>query len=92
MARHDYFDHCGPDRTCLPSRLSAAGYRFRSAAENLAAGHRTPLSVLRAWQASPGHDANLLAAPMTEAGIDLDPRQVRGAQRLWTLVLGQPAE
>lgn len=98
MTRRDYFGHCGPDATrgsvdtCLPARLSATGYRFRSAAENLAAGQRTPLSVLRAWQASPGHDSNLLAAPMTEAGVDLDPRQAGGAQRLWTLVLGQPAE
>ncbi|SME88129.1 Cysteine-rich secretory protein family protein [Tistlia consotensis] len=91
MARHDYFAHCSPSGDCLPNRLAAAGYRYRAAAENLAAGQRTPLSVLRAWQNSPGHDENLLAGPMTEAGIDLDPRTVKGAQRLWTLVLGQPA-
>lgn len=92
MVRGGYFGHCSPDGRCLPNRLSAAGYRFRGAAENLAAGQRTPLAVLRAWQGSPGHDENLLAAPMSEAGIALDPRSVRGAQRLWTLVLGRPAD
>lgn len=91
MVRNDYFAHCGPTGRCLPNRLAAAGYDFESAAENLAAGHGTPLSVLRAWQGSAGHDGNLLAAPMTEAGIDFDPRQVKGAKRLWTLVLARPA-
>lgn len=92
MVRRDYFGHCGPDGTCLPARLAAAGYEFRAAAENLAAGQRTPLAVLRAWQGSPGHDENLLAETMAEAGLDLDPRQAAGAQRLWTLVLAQPAD
>ncbi len=91
MARGDYFAHCSPDGTCLPDRLAAAGYDFAAAAENLAAGQRTPLSVLRAWRDSPGHNENLLAESLTHAGIDLDPRQVRGARRLWTLVLARPA-
>ncbi|MEX0760546.1 MAG: CAP domain-containing protein [Tistlia sp.] len=92
MARGGYFAHCSPGGACLPARLGAAGYRFRSAAENLAAGQRSPRTVLRAWQGSPGHDENLLAPAMTEAGIDADPREIRGARRLWTLVLARPAD
>lgn len=91
MVRHDQFGHCSPDERCLPDRLGEVGYRFLAAAENLAAGQRSALSVLRAWQNSDGHDANLLAEQMTEAGIDLDPREVEGASRLWTLVLARPA-
>ncbi len=57
-------------------RLSHDGFelRFRQAGgqvcvENLASGYRRAETLLAGWQASPGHDRNLLDARVSHAGI-----------------------
>lgn len=57
-------------------RLSHDGFeqRFRQAGgqvcvENLASGYRRAETLLAGWQASPGHDHNLLDARVSHAGI-----------------------
>jgi uncharacterized protein YkwD len=42
------------------ARISAAGYAWRAAGENIATGYGTPRSVVRGWMASAGHCANVL--------------------------------
>ncbi len=91
MAAEGYFAHTSPQGTRLRDRLEAQGYAFRFAAENLAGGQKTPAEVLRDWQDSPGHDANLLAADATHAGIAfLRNPGGRPSPRLWTLVVARP--
>nr|WP_306821499.1 CAP domain-containing protein [Metabacillus litoralis] len=42
---------------------------FRTAAENLAAGQRTPKEVVNAWMNSQGHRANILKKEVSEIGV-----------------------
>ncbi|KAJ2783274.1 hypothetical protein H4R18_001793 [Coemansia javaensis] len=44
----------------LGDRLSAMGVSWSTAAENVAAGQRTPAEAQKAWENSPGHLANIL--------------------------------
>jgi uncharacterized protein YkwD len=58
------------------SRLAAAGINASEAGENLGEGYYSTDEAMRAWQDSPGHNANLLLAKATRFGIALakDPR------------------
>ncbi|HEY6748264.1 MAG TPA: CAP domain-containing protein [Mycobacteriales bacterium] len=69
MAAHNYFDHNSQDGRSPFDRITAAGYRFSTAAENIAAGQRTPQAVMTSWMNSPGHKANILNCALHEIGV-----------------------
>jgi uncharacterized protein YkwD len=69
MAAHNYFDHNSQDGRSPFDRITAAGYRFGTAAENIAAGQRTPQDVMTSWMNSPGHKANILNCALHEIGV-----------------------
>jgi serralysin len=69
MALQDFFSHSGKDGSSLGSRISATGYQFSAAAENLAAGSSTPEQVVSSWMSSSGHRANILNPNLKEIGI-----------------------
>ncbi|WP_313954633.1 CAP domain-containing protein [Frankia sp. EI5c] len=69
MARRNYFAHTAPDGESPFDRIAAAGYGYSVAAENIAAGQRTPAAVVAAWMASPGHRANIVACELTQIGV-----------------------
>jgi uncharacterized protein YkwD len=69
MAREDFFDHVGPDGSSPWDRMIASGYRWRQAAENLAAGQGTVYEVMQTWRASPGHLASLTDPGFTHIGF-----------------------
>jgi uncharacterized protein YkwD len=69
MAMQDFFSHTGVDGTQPWDRMTAAGYRWSQAAENIAAGQQTPEAVVDAWINSPGHRANILNANLREIGV-----------------------
>jgi uncharacterized protein YkwD len=56
MVTHHEFTH-GSD---FAQRITAAGFRWSQAGENIAAGYRTPSSVVRGWMASTDHCQNIL--------------------------------
>ena len=61
MAQRHFVAHCDLDtRSTFTSRMSAAGYAWISAAENIAWGYSTPAAVVAGWMGSAGHRANLL--------------------------------
>jgi len=68
MAVNDYFDHIGLDGSAPWDRMSAAGYLWDRAGENIAAGHTAAADVVEAWMNSPGHRANILGADFVEVG------------------------
>lgn len=72
MVRSGYFGH-GSDFT---QRFSTAGYDWRAAGENIAAGYTTPASVVAAWMASPDHCRNILSPAFRDAGTGLSARAV----------------
>ena len=49
MIDREFFDHTNPDGDQPWDRMSAAGIRWYAAAENIAAGQRTPEEVVDAW-------------------------------------------
>lgn len=69
MAVRNFFAHCDPDTNALPwDRMTAAGYIWNAAAENIAAGQSSPAAVVDAWMGSPGHRANILNTAYREIG------------------------
>jgi uncharacterized protein YkwD len=69
MAAHGYFSHNSQDGHSPFERMKDAGYAFRVAGENIAAGQRTPADVVTGWMNSQGHRANILNCSFTELGV-----------------------
>lgn len=69
MAVQDFFSHTGKDGSTPSNRISAAGYNWSTAAENIAAGYSTANDVVQGWINSPGHRANLLNANLKDIGV-----------------------
>ena len=78
----------------LSERLTAHGYRFSVAVENIAVGYDTLDDVVKAWLRSEGHCDNMLNGAVLELGLacsDDATSPEPGDRRYWTLVLGTPA-
>lgn len=69
MATYDFFDHVGIDGLQPWDRMTAQGYQWSHAAENIAAGQQTPDAVVNSWINSPSHRENLLSANLQEIGV-----------------------
>jgi uncharacterized protein YkwD len=92
MARHDYFSHTGRDGRSPGQRVSAEGYQWSVAGENIAAGQASVEAVMAAWLASPGHCENLMRAAYTEVGVACIVAPSGSTySRYWTMKLAQPS-
>lgn len=69
MAVNRYFAHESQDGRSPFTRMAQAGYSGFAAAENIAAGQRTPAEVVEGWRTSPGHCRNLYDADLNEVGL-----------------------
>jgi uncharacterized protein YkwD len=70
-------------------RLREAGYRFREAAENIAAGMPlSPKEALDLWMKSDSHKANILKENITEIGIGI--ARSDGGEVYYTQVFATP--
>lgn len=74
------------------ARITAAGFAWSQAGENIAAGFPTPAAAVRAWMRSPGHCRNILSPAFRDVGIGVSERRVAGARRpgTWTQDFGLP--
>lgn len=90
LARWDRISHYGSDGSNPADRVKRSGYGARLAAENVGTGQTTIEEVFKGWQASPGHNKNLLLRDAEHMGIALvhDPRTE--FRTFWTLVVGAP--
>ncbi|CCH33314.1 CAP domain-containing protein [Actinosynnema sp. NPDC047251] len=70
MAAQNYFDHKSKDGRTFVDRIRAAGHPAPGA-ENIAAGQRTPKSVVKGWMESPGHRANILNCKLKTLGVGM---------------------
>jgi len=91
MASTDRLEHVLPGEGSFPQRINAGGYDASVAAENIGAGYGTLSEAIRAWEASPAHNANLLQPNVTEIGIALYDTPVGQYHTYWALVLAHPA-
>lgn len=70
MIDRNFFDHTNPDGKSPFDRMRDNGLSFSMAAENIAAGQRTPEEVVESWMNSEGHRANILGG-CEELGVGL---------------------
>jgi uncharacterized protein YkwD len=89
MAKKDYFSHTGKDGRSPFDRMTDAGYSYTAAAENIAAGQRTPADVVKGWMNSAGHKKNILNCTYTEIGVGYAKGGSYGTY--WTQNFGKPA-
>lgn len=69
MKDNNYFSHTSPVYGSPFNMMKNFGISYRSAAENIAKGQRTPQAVVNAWMNSAGHRANILNASFSRIGV-----------------------
>ncbi|MFD5897187.1 CAP domain-containing protein [Streptomyces sp. NPDC060366] len=90
MAKHDFVGHTGSHGSTMETRAQDAGYSgWRSLAENVAAGQRSPAAVVRSWMDSPDHRANMLNCSLTHMGVGYVKKDGTAHGRYWTQDLGK---
>lgn len=90
MARHGFVRHEGSDGSSPGERATRAGYRWRSIAENVAAGQATARQVVQEWLRSPVHCAALMGADFTEMGVAYAVNIKSDGGIYWSQKLGRP--
>ena len=92
MGQRNFFAHDAPapSATSPWDRIKATGYRYTSAAENIAAGQTTASSVMNAWLNSSGHRANILNCALTEIGVGAAVVSGSTYMYYWTQDFGTP--
>ena len=90
LAKWDRISHYGSDGSNPWDRVKRAGYPAKLAAENVGTGQVTFEEVIKGWQASPGHNRNLLLADAEHMGIALVREPRTEFKTFWTLVVGSP--
>jgi uncharacterized protein YkwD len=88
MAKRNFFDHNNPDGKSPFDRMTAAGYKYRMAAENIAAGYPTAAAVVDGWMNSQGHRENILNCGLTQIGVGYVTGGSYGSY--WTQDFGTP--
>ena len=88
MDANDFFDHVTPTGLTIGDRVTAAGYSYSVAAENLADGPVTPDAVMAGWLASDGHCANIMAADVVDLGAAFIEGGTHGT--LWVQKFASP--
>lgn len=90
MVDSNIFSHTGSDGSSAGQRATAAGYAWRSLAENIAAGQGSVATVMSSWMASPGHCANIMRAGYQDVGVACVSGGAGNTYRsYWTMSLGQ---
>jgi uncharacterized protein YkwD len=69
MFAKNYWAHYAPDGTSPWSFITAAGYSYTTAGENLAKDFDTSSGVVTGWMNSPGHRANILNSSFVDTGV-----------------------
>jgi uncharacterized protein YkwD len=75
MVRDGAFSH----GSAFASRISAVGFDWSRAGENIATGFGTPAAVVNAWMGSTGHCENILSPSFAEVGTGVSRRGIAGA-------------
>ena len=71
MAQHDYWAHNSPDGKTPWSFISASGYPYQLAGENLAYGFAGASETVTGWMNSTEHRANILNADYENVGFGI---------------------
>lgn len=94
MVRRNYWSHNTPDGRTPWSFITAAGYQYRSAGENLAYGFSNASDTVTGWMNSPKHRANILDSKYQDVGFGVASSadyQGEGPEIVVVAEYGQPA-
>jgi uncharacterized protein YkwD len=82
MVRRQIFTH----GTHFWTRISAVGFNWSAAGENIAVGFTTPSQVVKGWMASTGHCQNILSPQFSQVGTGVLNQGIAswGAAATWT--------
>ncbi|WP_241657150.1 SafA/ExsA family spore coat assembly protein [Halobacillus salinus] len=69
MRDKGYFSHQSPTYGSPFEMMRSFNVSYRRAAENIAAGQRTPQEVVDGWMNSPGHRKNILDPNLRQIGV-----------------------
>lgn len=72
MAKNNYFSHNSKVLGTPFEHMKKNGVKYRTAAENIAKGQKTPEEVMNTWKKSPGHRKNILNPKFHKMGINKD--------------------
>jgi uncharacterized protein YkwD len=91
MLANNYFSHDSQNGTNPFDRMTAAGYHWSAAAENIAAGQQTPADVMQSWMNSDGHRANILNCGLKDIGVGYAAGSGADYGQYWVQDFGSPA-
>jgi uncharacterized protein YkwD len=93
MLARSYYGHETPEGDTVLERSTAAGYRARSIAENIARGPYTIADVMDGWMASSTHREHLLSPVFADIGSGLAVgKNANGYQIIWVQCFGRSKE
>lgn len=93
MVKHNFWSHNTPDGRTPWSFITAAGYQYRSAGENLAYGFSSAANAEAGWMNSPKHRANILDSKYQNVGFGVASSpdyQGKGPEIVVVAEYGQP--
>lgn len=90
MANNNFFDHIGSNGSTIGQRITAAGYSFSLAGENIAGGQSSVQEVFDGWMDSPGHRANMLNCSFIDTGLGYVEKPGTMWVRYWTQDFAKP--
>jgi uncharacterized protein YkwD len=90
MANKNYFSHTGLNGSSPFDRMKAAGYRYRTAGENIAAGYADVARTMQQWIKSPGHCQNIMNPAYVHLGIGFAQNSSSQYKNYWTQNFGAP--
>ncbi|MCY0989331.1 CAP domain-containing protein [Nannocystis sp. ILAH1] len=69
MGVNNFFSHTGSNGSAFSQRITAAGYVWKAAGENIAAGYSTAAQVVAGWMTSTGHCNNIMNGNYKHLGV-----------------------
>lgn len=88
MAARNYFSHDTPEGVSFSQRLTAEGYLWRAAGENIAAGQTSVSQVMAGWLASEGHCRNIMNPGFSEVAVACVNQPGTTFGTYWSMELG----
>ncbi|ABF85836.1 conserved hypothetical protein [Myxococcus xanthus DK 1622] len=89
MGTNNFMSHTGSDGSTPWQRMNWAGYTYRNAAENVAAGYSTALAVVNGWMTSTGHCNNIMNPALLEIGVGYFNAPNSTYRHYWTQAFGR---
>ncbi len=90
MARVGDISHTGADGSSVGQRVTAQGFVWGTAGENVAAGNSTASATLAQWMNSPGHCRNIMNPAFSEVAVAQQDNPASTYKNYWAMVLARP--